>query len=100
MKTDNWILLKTVSSHYEIELSFFTHLHDLGLIEIEIMEQSPYIHSDQLHNLERIIRIHHELDINPEGIDVVFNLLKKIERLQKDLTASQNRLRLYETIKK
>jgi hypothetical protein len=96
MKTDNLILLKTVSSHYEVELSFFNHLHDLGLIEIEIIEQSPYIHSDQMYNLERIIRIHNELDVNLEGIDVILNLLQKIEYLQKDLIASQNRLRLYE----
>lgn len=96
MKTDNWILLKTVSSHYEVELSFFDHLHDLGLIKIEIIEQSPYIHLDQMQNLERIIRMHNELDVNFEGIDVILNLLKKIEYLQKDLIASQNRLRLYE----
>ena len=96
MKTDNLILLKTVSSHYEVELSFFNHLQDLGLIEIEIIEQLPYIHSDQMHNLERIIRMHNELDVNFEGIDVILNLLQKIEYLQKDLIASQNRLRLYE----
>jgi hypothetical protein len=97
MRTDNLILLKTVSSHYQVELSFFTHLQDLGLIEIEIREQSPYVHENQMQNLERMIRIHHELEVNPEGIDVVFNLLQKIENLKKDLNATQNRLRLYES---
>ena len=96
MKNDNWILLETLSSHYQLELSFFINLRDLGLIEIEIQEQSPYIHENQMHDLERIIRLHHELDVNPEAIDVVFNLLQKIEHLQKDLKATQNRLRLYE----
>lgn len=97
MRTDNLILLKTVSSHYQVELSFFTHLHDLGLIEIEIREQSSYVRENQMQNLERMIRIHHELEVNPEGIDVVFNLLQKIENLKKDLNATQNRLRLYES---
>lgn len=97
MRTDNLILLKTVSSHYQLELSFFTHLHDLGLIEIEVMEQSSYIRENQIHNLERMIRMHHELEVNPEGIDVVFNLLQKIERLQKDLNTTKNRLKLYES---
>jgi len=97
MKTDNWILLQTVSSHYKVELSFFTHLQELGLIEIKIIEQAPYIHPNQMHNLERIIRMHHELDINPEGIDIVLNLLQKIEHLQNDLVATKNRLRLYES---
>ncbi|HSD06170.1 chaperone modulator CbpM [Flavobacterium sp.] len=97
MKNDNWILLQTISSHYKVELSFFTYLQELGLIEIKIIEQSPYIHSDQIYILERIIRIHQQLDVNPEGIDIVLNLLQKIEHLQKDLIAAQNRLRLYET---
>jgi hypothetical protein len=96
MKTDNWILLQTLCSHYQVELSFFINLRDLGLIKIEIMEQSPFINEEQIHNLERIIRLHHELQLNPEGIDIVFNLLQKIEQLKNDLKATQNRLRLYE----
>lgn len=96
MKTDDRILLQTISSHYQVELSFFNHLHDLGLIEIEIMEQSPYIHENQMYNLERMIRLHNELEVNPEGIDVIFNLLQKIDHLQKELIATHNRLRLFE----
>ncbi|WP_269223148.1 MULTISPECIES: chaperone modulator CbpM [Flavobacterium] len=96
MKTDDKILLQKVSAHYQVELSFFNHLHDLGLIEIEIMEQSPYIHENQMHNLERMIRLHNELEVNPEGIDVIFNLLQKIDHLQKELIATHNRLRLFE----
>ena len=96
MKTDDRILLQTISSHYQVELSFFNHLHDLGLIEIEIMEQSPYIHENQMYNLERMIRLHNELEVNPEGIDVIFNLLQKIDHLQKELIATHNRLLLFE----
>lgn len=97
MKNDNRIQLQTICSHYQVELSFFTHLGDLDLIEIEFIEQSPYIHENQMHILERILRLHRELELNPEGIDVVFNLLKKIEHLQNDLKATQNRLKLYES---
>lgn len=97
MKTDDKILLKKISTNYQVELSFFNHLHDLGLIEIEIMEQSPYIHENQMPNLERMIRLHNDLKVNPEGIDVIFNLLEKIDHLQKELMATHNRLRLFDT---
>lgn len=97
MKTDDKILLQKISTHYQVELSFFNHLHDLGLIEIEIMEQSPYIHENQMPNLERMIRLHNDLKVNPEGIDVIFNLLEKIDHLQKELMATHNRLRLFDT---
>lgn len=96
MKKNNWILLQTLSSHYQLEFSFFVNLRDLGLIEIETVEESPCIHENQIHDLERMIRLHHELNVNPEGIDVVFNLLQKIEHLKRDLTTAENRLRLYE----
>jgi hypothetical protein len=97
MNTENLILLKTVCSHYQVELSFFTHLSEIGLIEIEIIEQAPYIRENQIKDIERIVRMHHELEINPEGIDVVLNLLQKIEHLEKDLITTKNRLRLYES---
>ena len=96
MNTENLILLKTVCTHYKVELSFFTHLNEIGLIEIQIIEQSPYVREDQMYDIERMIRLHHELDVNIEGIDVVFNLLEKIDDLKKDLIATKNRLRLYE----
>jgi hypothetical protein len=40
--------------------------------------------------------MHHELDINIEGIDTIFNLLKKIETLQEELIITKNKLKLYE----
>jgi MerR HTH family regulatory protein len=97
MKTDKWILLQTVCTHYQVGLPFFNQLHDAGLIEIEIIEQIPYIAADQINSVDQMIRLHHDLEINLEGIDVVFNLLKKIEQLQKELLTTQNRLRLYES---
>ena len=41
--------------------------------------------------------MHQELDVNIEGIDVVFNLLQKIDDLQNELISVKNRLRLYES---
>lgn len=97
MNTENMILLETVCSYYKVELSFFAYLSEIGLIEIKIIEKSPYIHHDQIKDIERIVRMHHELEINPEGIDVVFNLLQKIDDLEKDLMTTRNRLKLYES---
>jgi hypothetical protein len=44
-----------------------------------------------------MIRFNQELNINIEGIDVIFNLLQKMNSLQEELNTTQNRLRLYET---
>jgi len=87
---------QTLCSHYNIEISFVDALDKMGLIQIEIIEQNEYIHQDQIGNLEKIIRLHNELNVNLEGIDVVFNLLEKERELRNELIALKNRLRLYE----
>ncbi|EIA07800.1 hypothetical protein HJ01_02668 [Flavobacterium frigoris PS1] len=66
------------------------------MIEIQMVEQIQYIHQDSIYEIEKMIRMHQELDVNLEGIDVVFNLLQKIDSLKEELTAVRNRLRLYE----
>jgi hypothetical protein len=96
MSTENFILLNTLCTHYKIGLSFFSNLDEIGLIEIQTIEKVQYVHQDSIYEIEKIIRMHQELDVNIEGIDVVLNLLEKIEALHKELLAVRNRLRLYE----
>lgn len=92
----NLIAITTLCSHYEIEFSFINALNKTGLIQIVLIEQNQFIHQDQIGDLEKMIRMHHELNVNIEGIDVVFNLLKKEKELREELNALKNRLRLYE----
>lgn len=92
----NLIALTTICSHYEIEFSFIDDLHNTGLIRVEMIEENPFIAQDEIGNLEKMIRLHHELNVNIEGIDVVFNLLEKERQLKEELNALKNRLRLYE----
>lgn len=96
MNIENFIPLHTLVSHYKVELSFFSHLSELGLVVVKTVDQIEYIHQDSIYEIEKMIRMHQELDVNIEGIDVVFNLLQKIDTLQKELVAARNRLRLYE----
>ncbi len=97
MKTENLISVNTLITHYKVEMPFFTHLNEIGLIEVEIIEETPYIQQEKIVVLEKIIRLHHELEINMEGIDVVLNLLHKLNELQNELIATKNRLQLYES---
>lgn len=92
----NLIAITTLCSTYEIESSFIDGLHKTGLIQIVIIEQEHFIHLDQIGDIEKMIRLHHELNVNIEGIDVVFNLLEKEKELREELIALKNRLRLYE----
>jgi hypothetical protein len=96
MNEKHLIPTQTICSHYNIEISFVDALNRMGLIQIEIIEQSQFIHQDQISDLEKIIRLHEDLHVNLEGIDVVFNLLEKEQELKNELNSLKNRLRLYE----
>ncbi|TYP96473.1 MerR-like DNA binding protein [Tenacibaculum adriaticum] len=96
MTNKNLISIKNLCSHYEIEFSFVDALNKIGLIQIEIIEQNHFIHQDQIGDFEKMIRLHTELNVNLEGIDVVFNLLEKEKELRNELNTLKNRLRLYE----
>jgi hypothetical protein len=97
MDNRDFITAQTLCTSYNIELSFLDALHTMQLIEIKVVEQSQVVHHDQIGELERIIRLHKELNLNLEGIDVVLNLLEKEQELRNEVIALQNRLRLYES---
>ena len=96
MNENQLIPTTTLCLHYDIEISFVDALNKMGLIRIEIIEQDQFIHQDQISDLEKIVRLHNELNVNLEGIDVVFNLLEKEKELRNELNTLKNRLRLYE----
>ena len=96
MITEELVQIDKLCLLYKIELSFFDALDNIGLIEIEILEQNRFIHQDRISDLEKMIRLHHELNVNIEGIDVVFNLMEKEMNLREEINSLKNRLRLYE----
>jgi hypothetical protein len=50
MKIENFIPLKTLVTHYKVELSFFSNLSELGLVEIQTVGQ--YIHQDSIYEID------------------------------------------------
>ncbi len=96
MIQEHLISTQVICTHYNIEISFIDDLYKMGLIQIEIVEQRKFIRQEQVGDLEKIIRLHNELNVNLEGIDVVLNLLKKERALRNEIIDLKNRLKLYE----
>ena len=86
MNLENLIPIPQLCSHYELEMSFFVNLSEIGLLQITTVETTSYIDMDSIQKIEKIIHLHQDLEVNIEGIDVVFNfeyikngcLLKKL----------------------
>jgi len=96
MNSKDLIQIKQFCLYHEIENTFITELHNYGLVQIIVLEEDEYLQPEQLPAVEKMIRLHYDLKINLEGLDVIANLLDKIEMLQQNLTTTQNKLRLYE----
>lgn len=96
MSTENFIPIHTLCQHYKLEISFFDDLNKNGLIEIQLVNNIQYVHKESIYEIEKMVRMHKELDVNVEGIDIVLNLLQKIDALQTELLTVRNRLLLYE----
>ncbi len=84
--------------HHNIEFSFIRNLCEFGLLETVKVQKTEFIPENQLEKLERMLRLHKELDINLEGIDTIDHLLDRMHDLQTEILNLKNRLRLYEDL--
>ena len=55
-------------------------LRDHGFINLIEERESVFIKPDELPKLEQIVRFNRDLEINLEGIEVIFNLLERVEK--------------------
>lgn len=93
---NNLIPLQHICTHYQAEVSFIHSLQDFGLVEIVSEEETFFIQEEQVKEIERMIHLHYDLNINIEGIDVIANLLQKMEDLNHEMVLLKNKLSRYE----
>ena len=98
MKNEILISADEFCVHHHIEFSFIRNLQEFGMIEIVTKQETNYIPESQLEKLERILRLHQDLEINVEGIDAITHLLKRLNDMQIENALLKNKLRLYEDI--
>jgi hypothetical protein len=96
MKTNYLIAVDKFCANHEIEVSFISSLQENGLIQITTIKDVLYIDRAQLLHLEKMVRLYFELDINLEGIETINHLLKRIGKMQDEITALRNQLNLHE----
>ena len=96
MKTNDLIPIEQFCKIYEIEFSFINSLNEFGLIEITYIDKNKFIELEKIQAVEKMIRLHNELGVNFEGIDIITNLVQKIDSLQSRINLLQNQLDIYD----
>ncbi|WP_340202035.1 chaperone modulator CbpM [Ascidiimonas sp. W6] len=96
MKLAYHIKVKEFCLKHEVEESFIDTLLEYELITVKIAHEEKYVSHEELSQLERMVRMYRELGVNPEGIQIIQQLLNKIERHQHELQKLRNRLSRFE----
>ena len=98
METTKLISITQFCANYNVPVTFINALQEYELVEITISENDNYLQTNQLNDVEKMMRLHYDLDINFEGIDAIYNLLKQVENLQSEITTLRNKLNFYEKL--
>jgi len=92
MTTEEMIAANDFCAIHKIEYSFICSLEDAGLLQLVVMNEQRFIHHNQVNELEKMIRLYRELDVNIAGIEVIINLLNKIEEMQEEIRVLKNKV--------
>ena len=98
MESEDMILASEFCIHHSIELSLIYSLNESGLIEITTIGEKIFLPTSQLIHLEKLVRLHDEMDINLEGIEAISYLLQRINDMQQNIQLLTTKLRAYENI--
>ena len=92
MTTKHLIATNDICRYHDVEYTFISSLNEAGLVAIKVVNQATYIPESELQKLEKMIRMHHELEINVAGIEAITHLLERMEHIQEEMRLLRNRL--------
>lgn len=96
MPTTQLIAASEFCIYHNIELSFIQSLHQSGLIAVIVEEEKVFVEENELPQLEKLVRLYHEMDINIEGIETITYLLQRMNDMQRQIAELNRRLSMYE----
>ena len=97
MSSEELIPAREFCTFHHVELSFIHSMHDSGLIGVTVRDGAVFLPADELPKLEKLVRWHYELSINPEGIEALSHVLQRLEYLVQENNSLRGRLRRYES---
>ncbi|WP_343610497.1 chaperone modulator CbpM [Chryseobacterium oranimense] len=77
---------------YNVEITFFDELVDVGLLNVETENEIRYLLYDDLPVFERFTNWHYDLEINLPGLEVINDMLLRIKDLKKENRDLMNKL--------
>jgi len=92
MKEEHYISIKTFCERYGVGESFIYSMHEYEILKVEYDDDDGKLHLEDLPLLEKMVRLHNDLDINPQGIQAIYHLLGQVESLQEEVASLKKKL--------
>lgn len=92
------IIIEEYCKNSRIDSSFVSLLINEGLIDVQVADGQMYLYESQLAELDRFANLYYDLSVNVEGIDIIHNLLKKMENMEKELYILRKRLHVHDNL--
>ncbi len=86
----NLIKVTDICNNFNIDEQFINNVIDYELIEVTDIDGDIFFNEDDLSLLEKITHFYYDLEINFAGIQVILELLEKIDALQQKINKLQN----------
>ncbi len=84
--TTSYYSEQETSEYSRLEVQIIHQLRDAGVLGfIDVAGEEPRYSDDDIAQLRRVRRLHHDLGINLEGIEVILRLYARLEALQQEL---------------
>jgi chaperone modulatory protein CbpM len=96
MRTENLITVNDFCVYHNVKYTFIDYLADAGLVKVTTVNKTSCIPLDEIQKLERLVRLHNELEINEPGLATINNLLQKLEDMEQEMSVLRSRLSIYE----
>lgn len=77
---------------YNVEITFFDELVNSGLLNIQTENEICYLMYDELPTFEKLANWHYDLEINLPGLEVIHDMLKKMNDLRQRNRELMNKL--------
>ena len=96
MRPKEFISVADFCASYNISHTLIVELKEYELVRIVEEKKKLYIPLEELPKTEKILRLHSDLEINLAGVEVITQLLDRMDDMQDEMRRLRNRLRLYE----
>ena len=87
-----YIALEEFCQHHGIEVTLIREFADFGLMQLTVENNREFVEDTEVKRLERMLRISRDLGVNKEGIEIILNMRKQLQKLRRERENLQYRL--------